>query len=427
MVKVTLIEYNQGKYGQKSVPAQTLVSELKSRQEYLHNLKIMDLVDFFGALSKSWDTSELIKKNFFSKNLVEFFSKKAILENLKISLRGDVQVLDDFKDLGSENILFHAQPRGLTVQWLAGNVPILGLFSIFSALLTKNMCLAKASSKGYKDLVYLLYLASKVNTKKISGKDLMRAVTIVLVDNDDRETHEFISKCADVRIAWGGDEAIKNIESLAKNPYCEDIIFGPKYSYALIDSESLDQNFNKLAQNLAVDVSVFDQYACSSPHTVFVQESKKYSALAFAQALGQKLDFVSKKLIAKGDVDPSKAYEIISIRNEYAIRGKVFGSKGTDWTVIYSKDKDLFNGCFSRVIAVKPIKKLEEISKFNSRKMQTLGLGMALSNKLQLIDKITINGIDRCPNLGYMTFLQSPWDGMFVFDRLVRWVTINKD
>ena len=44
-----------------------------------------------------------------------------------------------------------------------------------------------------------------------------------------------------------------------------------------------------------------------------------------------------------------------------------------------------------------------------------------------MIDSITFNGIDRCPRFGNMTLYESPWDGMFPVDRLVRWIALNKE
>ena len=403
-----------------------LVQSLRGRLEYAHNLSINDIVDFFDEVVRNWKTSGLLKERAYLKNLSDFFAKESLSNHLKIALRGDYLVLDKFVDLGDEKLLFHTQPRGLTCHWLAGNVPVLGLFSIFFALITKNVCLVKASNNGSEDLVSLLSTLNEVNTSKIKGKEFLKSVAVILVDNEDKETHQRLSLEADARIAWGGFEAINSIIGLKKNLFCEDIIFGPKYSYAVIDKESLIENQKKMAQKLAVDVSVFDQYACSSPHTVFIQEEKPGQALDFARELAEQLELVNRALLPKGAVDPAKSAEIIGLRAEYELKGKVFASQGTDWTVIYSSEKGLAKGCFSRVIFVKPITDLTELKEYNDRQKQTLGFGLTKENKLKYADIITAKGIDRCPDLGYLTFYESPWDGMFVFDRLVRWVTIHK-
>jgi len=425
-MKVDLLLFEGKKSVNKKIEIDDLVERLNEKREYLHSLQIKDIIDYFDAVVEFWKRSKILKKAFFSRNLIEFFSRENLESNLKLALRGNFEVLDNFCDLGDKKFLFHAQPRGLVIQWLAGNVPILGLFSILTCAVTKNVCIAKASSKGYKDLIYLLQTLSQVKTKKIVGRKILETISVILVDRADTEVHTQLSMNADVRIAWGGEESISTIEGLTKNTYCEDIIFGPKYSYAVIDAASVRKNMSGVARNLAIDVSVFDQYACSSPHTVFVEENKNVQAVDFARELAKQLDMVNSKVLPKGKIDPGKAYEIISLRNEYAITGKVFCSKGTEWTVIYTKEKGLARGSFSRVIVVKPLAKLTELGNFNDRKKQTLGVAMSVKNKLSLLDSVTFKGVDRCPDLGYMTFYESPWDGMFVFDRLVRWITIYK-
>ena len=421
------IIFNGQKTKESNFNFDVIIKSLKSRLNYMHDLSEDDIIDFFDKLVDYWQESGLLKKHSYLKNLSEFFDKGNFSEKLNIALHNNYKALDGFVDLGDKGLLFHAQPRGLTCHWLAGNVPVLGLFSIFFCLATKNVCLVKAPLRGFEELTGLLETLNEVKTEKIDGRDFSKSVAVLLIENNDKESHEKLSAIADVRIAWGGLDAVNAIIGLKKNLFCEDIIFGPKYSYVLIDKESLEKNQKNLVQRLAVDVSVFDQYACSSPHTVFIQEAEPGQAENFAKELASQLELVNRVLLPKIEKDPAKSAEIISMRAEYELKGKVFNSPGTEWTVIYTKESGLAKGCGSRVIFVKPIKDLKSIRDYNNRQKQTLGTGLTQENKLKYLDSITQKGIDRCPNLGYMTFYESPWDGMFVLDRLVRWVTTYKD
>ena len=222
---------------------------------------------------------------------------------------------------------------------------------------------------------------------------------------------------ANIRIAWGGREAINSILNYKKNIFCEDIVYGPKYSYAIIDKENINEDS---ARKLAFDISTFDQTACSSPHTVFVEDNP----LEFAEILSKQLENVNRLMIPKGETDSSKKLEIISLRKEYAIMGKVFSSGNTDWTVIYTDEKDFAEPCFSRVVFVKP---LQDLKYLNGRKQQTVGLTMKNTEmRKKFVDELTLFGVDRCPKLGTMTLFDSPWDGMFGLDRMVRWVVTWK-
>ena len=59
----------------------------------------------------------------------------------------------------------------------------------------------------------------------------------------------------------------------------------------------------------------------------------------------------------------------------------------------------------------------------NTKKIQTVGITMKKEKRLELIDKLTFQGGDRSPSLGDMSTYENPWDGMFVLDRLVRWIS----
>ena len=55
--------------------------------------------------------------------------------------------------------------------------------------------------------------------------------------------------------------------------------------------------------------------------------------------------------------------------------------------------------------------------------MQTLGCVISPERKKEFVDKVTLLGINRCPQIGEMSYFESPWDGMFALDRFVKWIT----
>ncbi len=405
-----------------------LIEELKASQNFIQSLEMPDLLKFIDKAAKYWENNKELEKKAGGtlKHLAGYMKKENSEQMLNFSLRGNYKILDKFIDLGNAKYVYHCQPRGLVSHWLPGNVAFLGFYSILQALLTKNVSLAKASPKAFKELLFLLESLNKVNTEKIKGNELLKSVYVVLIDNNDKENQEKMSQAADVRIAWGSHKAINAITSLKKNIFCEDIIFGPKYSYGLIGKEALE-NYKKIAGKLAFDVCTFDQYACSSPHTVFVQESDEVSAEKFAEELAKSIGFVTKKFLPKEDKNPGKKVEILAARAKGSMTGKVFASKNTDWTVVYSEEKGLSDACFSRVIFVKPIKDLKELGEYNDRRKQTIGMALECQNRGEIVDFITKKGVDRCPQFGEMTFYEIPWDGFFALDRMVRWVSLYKN
>lgn len=405
--------------------ANKFITEIMRGKLFLQKLKINDLLDFFQKLSDFWLTDkEVLSRQPQVKALAQFISRKNFTEILNVSLRGNLKVLDSFEALafGPLNVRYHCQSRGLAVHWLAGNAPLLGFYSIFQTMVTKNVSIIKPSSRAFKDFVDILATIKNVNTRRIRGKDLMKSVAVILADRGNITWQTELSKNADIRIAWGGKEAIEAIDSLPKKIYSEDIILGPKYSFGIIDKKSL-VDYKKIAAKLALDIATFDQYACSSPHTIFVEKGGNITPKEFAEELAGSLEYVGKKLIKKGAVDPGKNLDILTLRAKYSMIGNIWSSSDTEWTVILSEEKGLSPACASRVIFIKPVKSLREITAFVDRGKQTLGTALKNPNRLDLLKEITLNGVDRCAPYGRMTFFELPWDGMFIIDRLVRWVS----
>ena len=104
------------------------------------------------------------------------------------------------------------------------------------------------------------------------GSALMDTVAVVYFSRDAKKLGELMSGAALVRIAWGGKEAVETVAKYPSMIDCETVVFGPKLSYEVIEREELSsaQAAKKLARRVSVDVSVFDQSCCASPHNLYI-------------------------------------------------------------------------------------------------------------------------------------------------------------
>ena len=127
---------------------------------------------------------------------------------------------------------------------------------------------------------------------EITGDELLETIAIVYFDRRQTESAECFSSNADVRIAWGGREAIEAISALPKKYTTQDILFGPKLSMMVVgrDALSSDKAIRKLLRRAATDASVFDQFACASPHTIFIEKGGKISLKEFAELLAAAME-----------------------------------------------------------------------------------------------------------------------------------------
>ena len=315
------------------------------------------------------------------------------------------------------------------MHWVAGNVPVLGLISVVQAMLTKNANLVKVSRRSPGVLPHLLNgltAAEYTNAagQKLTGRLLTDAMAVVYCDRDDKDAAQELSLAADVRVAWGGREAVEAITHLPRRYGTEDIVFGPKLSCAIVGAERLvdADTARRTATAIAADASAFDQQGCNSPHTVFVERGGAIAPANFARLLGEAMETESRRA-PLAEIDPAAAMNVLAVRTEYAMRGEVHHSRDIQWAVVYSDDEQgLAEPCYLRTVFVRAVNDVFDVVEHCSPQTQTVGLAVDARGE-SLADALTARGVERCPAVGSMRIYDAPWDGLFAMDRMVRWVS----
>jgi hypothetical protein len=263
----------------------------------------------------------------------------------------------------------------------------------------------------------------------LRGSDLTASIAVVYFSRDDRNSAEVISKRADVRIAWGGRDAVETIVSLPKRFDCEDVIYGPKLSFMAIGREQLSDHaaLKRVARRAATDSSVFDQYACASPHTIFVERGGAFEPKAFAEKLAAEMGLALVR-IPKLPIDGGTAAKVTSARLKYELggRGTIWCSSGTEWSVLYDDEStSLADPVYSRVIHVCPVDDILHAARQANPDIQTIGLALDGERRHQFADLASQRGAVRFPEVGRMTEFDVAWDGLYLADRIVRWVVLG--
>ncbi len=393
------------------------------------------ILKILAQLPRIWsDRKHFVQTHFGDKGvnfLIPWLSEKNLLHILNLAFRNNYSYLDKFVSNSDQTaIKLKACPRGIVIHWLAGNIPILGMLSLVQGLLTKNLNVVKVSKYFGPVLPKLCEsittIEVEVNGKAYFGKDLMQHVKIVYCPPEDADAHTFLSRISDVRIFWGGKEAIEILQSYPKRTTTEDVVFGPKYSFGVIDRESINKNnADALGKQFAFDASILDQYGCNSPHTIFVETGGEISPSEFAKILANSMAKIAVQ-IPKRPITQDEAATILNIRAKYDFNGEAHYPKGTEWTVIYSEEEEgLAEPCFSRVIFVKPIENILNVLDFIDENKQTIGTAISEKRLETFAVESTLRGVARCTQPGRMTMYDYPWDGMFPMDRLTRWVSLQ--
>lgn len=409
-----------------------LVNELKAGQERLRATPVDDLIGLCDAAGRAWTQpgNEVARMvGGLAIGFLPLWLRRANLETLLAqALRGDSGAIDGFVPLAPSSKRQHrAQPRGLLVHWVAGNVPLLGMISVIQGLLTKNANLVKVSRQNAGVLPYFLAALAQVRYRRPDGKEvdgtlLTDAVRAIYVDREDSAAAA-LSTLADVRVAWGGREAVEAIMNLPRRFGTEDIVFGPKTSFVVVGAEKLagETEARKAATLVARDAVALGQRGCNSPHTIFVERGGALTPEAFASLLGEELGRAARQV--PPDVAPQEAFQILSWRAEYDMRGQAWYSDGVRWSVFYSdEDRGLATPCYGRTLFVRPVDDVFEVAAHCSINTQTAGLALG-ERRLKLAEALTARGVERCPEVGQMSLYEVPWDGMYPMDCMVRWVS----
>jgi len=368
--------------------------------------------------------------------MLEVYRKDALMKILAEDL-GDINRLDRFQP-SQENPSRWSRAVGprITTSVLSGNVPALGAAELIATLLVKSASLCKVSSA--EPLFAPLFIQSLVQVEPRLAHCLA-AVGWTGGSPSTASVEEIAFGRTELVTATGSDEAVKAIRSATMrigSTRARFIGYGHRVSLSLIGREALD-DLRNIARNAALDVAMYDQQGCLSPHVVYVETGGTHFPRQFAKSLGQELARAEVNL-PRGSIDTSTSARLHQIRSVAEIRQAdgedviVFGSEtGTLWTVIYESDPDFVLSPLYRTVRVKPIDDLMHVLPLLDiwrPYLQAAGIAVPTSREIPLAEALAEAGFNRISPVGRMQEPLAGWsqDGRrFIADR-VRWVDLER-
>jgi len=427
-----LIFFNNNFQNNKSNFSLTKISQtMKKNQKILNTYQVDEIIMILKEASKIWANNTKIKKfKLYGLDFVcSWLSSDNFEKLLDFSLKGSRGLLDNFKKREELNKSIIGLPRGIVGHWLAGNSPVLGILSILSSIICKNTNIIKVPKKNSQMLEMMIQLLKDIrvryNQKLLKGSDLTKNICLLYCEKNS-ENNSNLSEVCDARIAWGGKEAVENILKLPKKYYCEDIIFGPKLSLGVITKRGFfsQKKISRLAKNIALDVFVFDQQACSSIHNLFVEKIDKKNKEIFLNELQTKFQDLSKQF--KIETDSYDVFDNIkSKRLEYVTSSKdsekAFFPKNLEWTILTDENLELSKPVFGRTLFVHFVDDINKIQKLITKQNQVVAINADLQERDKIAKNFLEKGVSRVTNFGQTSIFDYPWDDLFPTDRLVRW------
>lgn len=429
MVRCHLLD---GRFAESDIPdLDAAVAVLEERRAALRDLETDDIFELLGKLGK-----ELVRDPTMSTvegaSYMSLWLRRDNLERLCSADLSRREMLDRFCEV-RPGVEMRAQPRGVSCHWLPNNVPTLSFFSLMMAVLTKNASMLKVSevNRGVLSTVLrrLAQLSVVRNGRVISGSTIVDAVCMISFDSSDREVNEMMSLAADIKVVWGGSEAVRGVAALPQKDTCDLLVFGPKYSLAVFDQEYLArEDLDAALRQLAMDVALFDQTACSSPQVV-VLEKGKVSARQFAERMAASMEGLPRRLLGARRPE-ARCLDIINARGRYLLSEDrdLIAPRDLAWTVLIDNEDGLPEPVQGKCLFVREAENLEDVAGWLTRKVQTVALCIGDKDKREsFVDRASYAGVDRFVLPGGMNDFTSPWDGMLPLSRMVRWVTVGRE
>ena len=159
--------------------------------------------------------------------------------------------------------------KGIAFHIAPSNVPVNFAYTLISGLLAGNINIVKIPSKYFEQIDIIINAINKT-LENTEFEEIKKRIFIIKYDTNSEIT-SIISKICDLRIIFGGNETVSNIKNIKSNPKSLDISFPDRYSVCLIDAkEYLElKDKNRLSESFYNDTYLFDQNACTAPHSLF--------------------------------------------------------------------------------------------------------------------------------------------------------------
>ena len=322
-------------------------------------------------------------------------------------------------------------PLGMLVHIAPGNAFAVGVLSVIEGLLSGNVNVLKLSSADSNfPLLFLERLAALDATETL--RDFIFAVKI---SSSETELMQHLMADAAGIAAWGGEEAINGIKKIAPKG-ARIIDWGHRLSFSYVSQAVLKEGYAQVVTDIAKDVCLLEQQACSSPQCVYldvdVDDYEGERILnSFAAALSEAVANESRRL-GPPEIERAEEAEIAMVtsvhRAEAALGlGAVIEADDQSWRVLIDYRSALRASPLYRSIWVKPLvkdkifKTLWPMREF----LQTAGVACTANELADLSSKLVASGILRMTEVGQMlgSYDGEPHDGVYALTRYTRRVS----
>jgi len=246
---------------------------------------------------------------------------------------------------------------------------------------------------------------------------------------DAANISERLSAISDCRLVWGGDEKVNLFQRYPLRPGGKSLMFGDRYSHAVLSAAAVAKldgvGLERLAKQIHDDVRLFDQRACSSPHTVHVLGMRDG-----ADAVYRLMEAVDALARQSPSTDPSHGVAKFAASCAIAAAGAGVSARrlSNEMTVVElapAEQRGLsIGGGFLSVRAVESVAGIAETLTERDQTLSWFGLEPELFE--ELARQAAVRGVARLVPIGSALKFDLLWDGYDLLAELTRTVRAQR-
>ena len=386
------------------------------RDEEIPPARILEVFENWSAALSGRDLQEIPGLAF-----LRLWLRRGTLEPILLRELGPNALTGGWYEDGRARL--RAFPLGIVGHWPAANIEIQPALTLTCALLAGNCCLVRVPRS--------LTEVTRRIMEKLQDADpsgiVTRRFVMTSFDHSRTELQEAMAQSCDGAMIWGGAEAVSQVRRLPFPHWSRLMVFGPRVSAAAMDAKSWGNREDRSSwcRRIARDVWQFDQQACSSPQTLFLERSEDCDPADFVAELKRAFE-EENRAHPRLEIEPSLTSAISLVRASWLLTGDGASAAfppSPDWTILVGSGATMPNPTQGRTLTVLVVDDLlDAISKFDGT-LQTLGLAISDPDREEILTKAAgRKGVDRIVKLGRMHVFSSPWDGTELIRPLVRLV-----
>ena len=377
------------------------------------------ILEIFERWAAALDKSEA--RDIPGVTFLRLWLRRGTLEPILTRELGPEYLHGHWRDDGRARL--RAFPLGVVGHWPAGNIEIQPILSMTCALLGGNSSIVRVPSGLVEPTRLIMEALEQADPDRI----LLERLFLAHFPHSEIGLHEAMAQSVDGAMIWGGDDAVRQVRGLPFPHWARVVIFGPRLSIAVMDGDTwTDKNERQSwCRRIARDVWQFDQQACSSPQTLFLERNGTGDPAEFVEDLKRAFE-EENRAHPRTEIEPALTSAICQARSSWLfddVANRAVFPQSPDWTILLGKGTKIPEPTQGRTLSVLLADDLREVVSQFDGTVQTLGLAMKDAAKEQrLAECAGRHGVDRVVRLGQMHVFGSPWDGTDLIRPMTRLV-----